>query len=218
MKIIKLGFNRKTILILLAFLGLWIAIDLYVPRSANLRQFDPVEVGKLDVDMWRSYYEKKQIKLFWQLSKLMREQFHAPFWRSFRIGYHAAKAAFVFKKGKNRADYAKALPDLEKYYADINALNNKPFDVQLMTQQELEWWIIRREPQHSQAEWEQLLAQTTAIFYNESPEKFRDYARLRVEAMFFRDEKGDRITEVDWQKINALCIQSWQAVQTGLQQ
>jgi hypothetical protein len=217
MAYLKYIFNRKAILMLLILLVLWILVDLYVPRSVNLRQFNPVEVGKLDAAMWRSYYEKKQIQLFWQLSKLMREQFHAPFWRSFRIGYRAAKAAFIFKEGKNRADYAKALPDLEKYYTDINALNKKPFDVERITQQELEWWIIRREPQRTTAEWEQLLAETTAIFYNESPNKFRDYARLRVEAMFFRDSKGDHITEDDWQKINDLCIQSWQMVQIGLQ-
>ena len=89
-------------------------VDLYRPKSVNFRQFDPVVIGHLDADMWRSYYEKKRFKLLWQMSTLVRKQFHAPFWRSFPMACRAAKAAFVFKDGHNRADYAKALPPLEK--------------------------------------------------------------------------------------------------------
>ncbi len=211
-------FSKKNIFFsVLILLGLWIIVDLNLSRSVNFRQFDPVVVGQLDADMWRSYYEKKKLKFFWQMSKLVREQFHAPFWRSFPMSYRAAKAAFVFKEGHNRDDYAKALPFLEKYYADINALSDKPFDIKTMTQQELEWWIIRREKEHTTTDWEHILAETAAIIYHEPPEKFADYARLRVAAMFYRDQKGTHITEADWLKINDLCIQSWQAVQTALQ-
>ena len=209
--------NKKIILVLICALGLWIGVDLYVPHSVNFKQFDPIVVGQLDAGMWRSYYEIKRVKLFWQMSKLMRNQFNSPFWRSFPMAYDAAKAAFVFKEGQSREDYAKALPFLEKYYAQINALSDKPFDVKTMAQQELEWWIVRREPQHTTADWEQLLAQTAAILYGESVEKFKDYANLRVEAMVLRDNKRDNISENDWHTINDLCVKSWQAVHSNLQ-
>ena len=71
---------------------LWVLTDLYVPWQVNLQTFDPLELARLDGEMWRSYYEKKPLKLFWQSAKLMREQVHAPFWRSFVMSYHAAKA------------------------------------------------------------------------------------------------------------------------------
>ena len=216
MEIIKQFFNKQALLAMLTVLGCWIAVDFAVPRSVNLRQFDPTVVGKLDADMWRSYYEKKHVRLFFQMTTLVREQFHAPFWRSFPMTYHAAKAAFVFKEGKNRDDYAKALPLLEKYYTDINALSNKPFDVKTMAQQELEWWIIRREPQYTTADWEHILAQTASIIYNEPAEKFKEYAHLRVEAMFLRDGKGKDMTETDSQTINDLCVKSWQEVHSAL--
>jgi hypothetical protein len=208
--------KMNILLCVLISLSLWIAFDLNIKKKVNFRHFDPVVVGKLDADMWRSYYEKKKIKLFWQMSKLVREQFHAPFWRSFPMAYRAAKAAFVFKEGQNRTDYAKAFPFLENYYTDINALSDKPFDTEAMTQQELEWWIIRREKEHTTADWERILAETASIIYHEPPEKFNDYARLRVEAMFYRDQKGAQITEDDWLKINDLCVHSWQSVQTAL--
>jgi hypothetical protein len=112
--------------LLLLFLG-WVVADLWYPRQRDLRQFDFTAVAQLDAEMWRSYYEKKPLKLFWQTAKLMRKQVKAPFWRSFVIAYHAAKGAFIFKDGKNRIDYNKALADLEDFYGAINALSNKPF-------------------------------------------------------------------------------------------
>lgn len=42
---------KKIILTIIAALGLWIAVDLYAPRTTNFRQFDPVTIGKLDADM-----------------------------------------------------------------------------------------------------------------------------------------------------------------------
>src|SRR3712207_8222974 len=42
----------------------------------------------------------------------------------------AAKSAFVFKDGKTREDYEKALPDLEKFYAEIRDISTTDFDVQ----------------------------------------------------------------------------------------
>ena len=207
----------KIFLTAFILLSIWIATDFLIPRSTNFRQFDPIVIGQLDADMWRSYYETKRVKLFWQMSKLMCNQFNAPFWRSFPMAYDAAKAAFVFKEGQSREDYAKALPFLEKYYAQINALSDKPFDVKAMAQQELEWWIIRREPQYTTADWEQILAQTAAILYGEPAEKFKDYAHLRVEAMVLRDNKRENISEANWLVINDLCVQSWQAVYSTLQ-
>lgn len=207
----------KIFLTAFILLSIWVATDFLIPRTANFRQFDPVTIGKLDAEMWRSYYDIKRVKFFWQMSKLMRNQFNAPFWRSFPMAYDAAKAAFVFKEGQSREDYAKALPFLEKYYTQINALSDKPFDVKMMSKQELEWWIIRREPKHTTADWEQLLAQTVAILYGEPVEKFKNHACLRVEAMVLRDNKRDNISEADWQTINDLCVQSWQAVYSNLQ-
>lgn len=80
----------------------WLAIDLWGPRSANLRRFDPGEVAHLDTEMWRSYYDKERVRLFNQLAFLLRRQYHMQLLRSYVVGFHAAKAAFIFKDGKNR--------------------------------------------------------------------------------------------------------------------
>ena len=111
---------------LLALL-LWIGVDLFVPRQHSIRQFDPQAVARLETAMWRSYYEKKPVLLFWQLSGGLRQQFHAPFWRSFKLAFQATKAAFAFKGGTSRVDYQQALPDLIVYYESIQALSTETF-------------------------------------------------------------------------------------------
>jgi len=88
----------------LAVLG-WVLYDLYAPRTAHLREFDPDEVARLETAMWRSYYEKEHVQLFKQLSELLRAQFDMPLIRSNQVAYYAANAAQVFQSGKQRSDY-----------------------------------------------------------------------------------------------------------------
>src|SRR5947208_5898145 len=107
----------RVIAIVLALLICGALYDLYYPRTTQMRDFDPDEVARLETAMWRSYYEKKQVQLFNQLSELLRTQYHMPLIRSNQVAYYAANAAFVFKEGKGRSDYEKALPDLVKFYS-----------------------------------------------------------------------------------------------------
>ncbi|GAB4033914.1 hypothetical protein [Spirosoma gilvum] len=204
---------KRMALIMFLILAGWIFIDLVRPLQVDLRQFDPADVARLDSDMWRSYYERKPLTLFWQSAELVRGQVHAPFWRSFVIAYHAAKAAFIFKDGKGRTDYNKALPDLEAFYGAIGQLSAQPLDVGQTARNELEWWIIRRErKRHPPIEWTRLQAQTVADMYQIPVERCAEYSRLRTEAMLFRDQRGDAITETDWQKIQMILNQSWHAL------
>src|SRR5882672_11280957 len=169
---------------ILVLLAIWIMVDLNYPYRTDIKNFDYKEVSRLDGDMWRSYYEKKKFRLLLQSSALMRKQFGVSFWRSQTMAYHAAKAAFIFKDGSNRNDYDKALPDLIKYYSQINDISTIPFDVDKAARLELEWWVIRRyRNEHPPAEWEQCLARNAETVYHLPAEKFVPYAHLRVQAM-----------------------------------
>lgn len=46
----------KILSVAAVLVGAWVAYDLYSPRTAHLRQFDPDEVARLETAMWRSYY------------------------------------------------------------------------------------------------------------------------------------------------------------------
>ncbi len=195
----------------------WITVDLNRRPKHSLRDFDPVAVARLDAAMWRSYYERKPLKLFSQLAELMRSQYGAPFWQSWLLAGYAGRAAFVFKDGHARTDYARALPHLRNFYTSINRLADSGFDVEKVTNMELEWWIIRREKaRFSPADWERALANEAAEFYHLPTERFMAHARWRVRAMLLRDSLGDEITEQDWQRIRVLLEQSWRALRLAV--
>ena len=207
----------KLILLLFAILIFGLLLDLYLPLKKNFRDFDPVAVGHLDQKMWRSYYEKKPIVLFYQLASLMRKHFHAPFVRSYLMAYYSARAAFIFKEGTNRQEYKNALPDLNRYFSALNKLSEIPFSINEMSELELEWWIIRRERDlHPPSEWSEILAKEASLMYSVPAENFKPYADKRVEAMLLRDEKGVSISAMDWATIDHMCVDAWKLMKKEL--
>lgn len=213
--------SRKLVvsLFILAALLLWAGIDLFAPRKTSLREFDANEVARLETAMWRSYYDKQRFLLFRQLAETLRTQYRLPNLRSNVVAFHAAKAAFVFKDGKGRSDYEKALPDLIKYYSAIREVSDIHFDVEKVSKLELEWWIIHRErKRHTREDLDRSLAELPAAIYEMPVEKFAEHAHLRAEAMLIRDEKADTggVTEADWAKINGLLDASWQSLKAAV--
>lgn len=197
----------------------WVVYDLYAPRTAHLREFDPDEVARLETAMWRSYYEKQRLQLFNQLSELLRTQYNMPLVRSNQVAYYAANAAFVFKKGKQRADYEKALPDLIKFYDSVREMSDLPFDAGRAARLELEWWIIHREREkHSPGDLGHALAELQAEIYGVPVERFMEHGRLRAEAMTIRDTKAEAggVTEADWTRIDELLHRSWRSLSAAV--
>jgi hypothetical protein len=197
-----------------ALLGLvlWIAADFLLPRQHSIRQFEVAAIAQKDTEMWQSYYRREPLRLFGQLAEALRDQFGAPFWRSWGLAFWAAKAAFDFKNGTSRADYEKALPTLETYFAGIRALSVEPFDPKRAARAELDWWIVHRErdrlPPGALA---RSLAQAASVLYNQPAETFMSYARHRAEAMRLRDDEAARTgtVEADWVRIRHELDLSW---------
>jgi hypothetical protein len=204
-----------TFALLAVGVGAWVLYDLYAPRTAHLREFDADEVARLETAMWRSYYERQRVRLFNELSELLRTQYNMPLVRSNQVAYYAADAAFVFKKGKQRSDYEKALPALIKFYQSVRKMSDIPFDVDRAARLELEWWIIHRErTKHSPGDLDRALADLQAEIYGIPVERLMEHGRLRAEAMTIRDTKAEAggVTEADWAKIDQLLHQSWRSL------
>jgi hypothetical protein len=182
-------------------------------RPSDLRAFDAAAVGKLDTDMWRSYYERRPVRLFEQMITLLRTQYGMRPLEALLNAYRAAHAAFVFKDGRSRADYEKALPDLEAYYRDVAARSVKPFDSHRAAALELEWWIVHRE---NPPELPAALAALQAEIYGIPASRFAEHARLRAQAMDLRDGKGAAITDADWQQIGEMLAASWNSLHAAL--
>lgn len=195
--------------------------DLYYPRTTHLREFDSNEVARLETAMWRSYYEKQRLRLFNQLTELLRSQYHMTPVKSNVVAYYASHAAFVFKDGKERADYEKALPDLIKFYSYLHHMSDIDFDVYKTAKLELEWWIIHRQrAQHAPEDLARALAELQAEIYRVPVDRVMEHGRLRAEAMTIRDTKAEQggVTEADWAKINELLKQSWSSLAQAVKQ
>ena len=215
---------RRTLLafaVILAALAAWIAFDLLRPHSTDIRRFDPAEVARLDTAMWRSYYSRERLQLFRQLGQLLRRQYGFSYWRSQRVAYRAARAAFVFKDGRSRTDYERALPDLVNFYSDIRSASTTDFDVNRASRLELEWWIVHRErARHAPGDLERALAAAAAEIYRVAPERLTAYASARAEAMRIRDRRATEggVTEADWARIDALLHDSWRSLHEAVNQ
>jgi len=205
----------RVMVLVLALLAGGVLYDLYFPRTTHMREFDPDEVARLETAMWRSYYDQQRLRLFNELSELLRTQYHMPLIRSNEVAYYAANAAFVFKQGKERVDYEKALPDLLKFYGEIRKLSDIAFDVDRAARLELEWWIIHRQRvQHVPGDLDKALAELQAEIYRVPVERLMEHGRLRAEAMTIRDTKAQNggVTEADWVRINELLKESWRSL------
>ena len=206
----------RSCLLIVVLLAGGVLYDLYFPRTAKMREFDPDEVARLEAAMWRSYYDKKQVQLFNQLSELLRTQYHMPLVRSNQVAYYAASAAFTFKDGKTDKDYEKALADLVKFYGAIRKISDIPFDVNRVARLELQWWIIHRERwKRKPDDLPRALAELQAAIYGIPVDRVMEHGSLRAQAMAIRDTKADAgqaITEGDWTKINDLLRQSWRSL------
>jgi hypothetical protein len=215
------AFGRILGLIFVA-LVIWVGYDLAGPRKSDIRSFDAQQVARLDNAMWRAYYDRRPLPMFNELAELLRRQFHFPLLRSYLAAAYAAKAAFVFKDGKDRGDYERALPDLIRYYQAIRKISVTPFDPVRTAQLELEWWIVHRQrAQHRGGDLERALDEAAAALYQVPEETLVDYGRARATAMDLRDARAERgkVSEQDWQQIGGLLESAWgalwQAVQPG---
>jgi hypothetical protein len=192
------------------------------PARVDIRAFDPDEVARLETAMWRSYYDRRRLPLFGQLFALLRSQFHLSPGRSLALASLAARAAVVFQVGRGRADYRRALPYLERYYAAILAVSQTPFDVAEVARLELDWWVAHREAAEAdgpRGDLERALAALAAELYQVPAERLGVHAERRAEAMTLRDRRSREpggVAEADWERIEAVLRLSWRSLAAEL--
>ena len=194
----------------------WAVAELARPRRVDIRVFDADQVARLETAMWRSYYDRRRLPLFGQLVALLQGQFHLQPLRAVALAGLAARAAAVFQVGASRADYQRALPYLERYYAGIRAVSEVEFDSRRAAWLELEWWIVHREVDaHLPGELERALADLAAELYQVPAERLAVHAARRAEAMTIRDRTSRRAVGVlgdDWDRIEAVLWVAWKSL------
>lgn len=199
---------RAVPLALLLAAATYITWDLFSPRSEDLRDFDPKDVARLETKMWRAYSSGEKLPLLFDVAELLRSEYRLPFLRSNLTAFYAARAAFVFKQSRSRADCEQALPDLRRFYSVLHEISNQPLDADKAAHLELEWWMLHRD---RSPQLEQALAALQAEIFHVTPTRVAEHAHYRAEAIRVRDDHGD------WGLIAKLLRQSWSSLARVLQ-
>lgn len=181
------------------------------PRS--LRDFDPDRTAVLELDMWKAYYEKNNVRLFRGLLTLLHEQNRYSWFRASQAGFHLARAAATF--GKATGDYERVIPDLEQAYRIERDWLGASFTPAAVARAELAWWVARRTPGQNSAEQVGLLiARENALLYGVPVERVLEASTLRARAGKLRDSGGDN---ADWAEVSRLLHASYRALHAAVQ-
>lgn len=207
---------RKMILGIAAAAAL-VAAYAVIPRQADLRAFDPAEMARLETAMWRDYYDKRYVALFYHLYASTRTQFGFSPLRSLHIALSAAEAAKTFQPTRSRREAAAALPALLAYYRDFAPAAPVGFDVEEAARLELDWWQARREAAGPQ-DYGLTIARVAALTYGGSADDpgIRQFGIARAEAMAFRDGRGETMTDADWTQIERRLAEAYRSLKASV--
>lgn len=212
--------NTFQILSMLA-LGLlgWALADLYGPWHTDLTKFNPHGVAALETEMWRDYYDRKPLKMGIGLLRLLREQNGFTPLRALVTAYHASRAAFIFKDGRDRVSYEKALPALRRYFSALCHTGRLQCSIDRLAREELEWWIIHRERgEAGEDALVRALATVAGDLYQRERDLLLPYAKPRARAMVYRSQKaaGGTVGDADWLEVQRLLAESYVALALAL--
>jgi hypothetical protein len=206
----------RIILCAVAIALLALGLYIFAPRQTHFRDFDAAKVASAETEMWRAYYEHREVDLALGLALNAHNAFGLSPYMSARIGYAAARAAQAFQPSHSRAEAQAALPMLTEYFRLLSGAVDADVDPAQAARLELEWWQLRRESDDPNA-YEPAIAAVTAYLYGATPEQVARYAELRTAAMDLRDRKGRNITEADWTEIRRLLTGAYAALRDAVQ-
>jgi hypothetical protein len=165
--------------------------------------------------MWRDYYNKHYIQLFWDVYASSRSEFRFSPLDSFRIALAAAHAAKLFQPTRSREEASVALPPLEVYFGLLRKGAPADFDPAKAAQLELDWWQARRE-NVPPADYGKTIAETTALIYGAENPAVSASGVLRAEAMAYRDARSGKMTDSDWRAISGQLTTAYGKLKEGI--
>jgi hypothetical protein len=207
--------DRQSFKIAIGLVVLGALLYVGIPRSADLRAFDPRSMAERETSMWRHYYEKQYVRLFWDLYASSRAEFRFSPLDSVRIALAAAHAARLFQPTKSREEASVALPPLEVYYSLLRKGAPAEFDPDKAAQLELDWWQARREKVAAK-DYGRTIAATASMIYGTENPSIEESGALRAEAMAYRDARNGKMTTDDWRAISGKLAAAYGKLKEGI--
>jgi len=170
------------------------------PERTIFTRFIPARKPGHGVGMWRHYYEKRYLPLFYQLYETARRQQGFSPLDSVRIAIAAARAARAFQPTTSRSQAEAAIPDLIDYFRILARAAPVSVDVEDAARTELAWWQARREAVPA-VQYGAIIARVSTLLYGIDNADIRRAALVRAQAMDYRDAHAAGISEADWSAI-----------------
>lgn len=209
--------DRQSYKLAIAVIVLGAVLYAGIPRNADLRAFDPQRMAQRETAMWRDYYDKRYIGLFWELYASSRTEFRYSPLDSFRIALAAAHAARLFQPTTSREEASDALPPLEVYYGLLRKGAPADFEPKKAAQLELDWWQARREKDAAK-DYGKTIAATAAMIYGAENASIEESGALRAEAMAYRDARNGKMTDEDWRAVSGQLAKAYGKLKEGITQ
>jgi hypothetical protein len=173
------------------------AAYLCFPRHADLTNFDPNAMARLETSMWRHYYDKRYLPLLGDHYDVARREYGFSPLDSSRLAVAAARAAKAFQPSTSRAEAEAAMPALVGYFRILSDAVPAPIEVEDAARTELAWWQARREAV-SPEQYGLIIARVATLVYGVDGEDLRRSGVVRAQAMAYRDARDANMSEADW--------------------
>lgn len=183
---------------------------LFTPWQGTIWKFDPDVVARRESEMWKHYYEKRFVRLSFDLYAIVREQYRVSPWDAALIAWDVAGAAKAFQASGNRKDAEKAIPALEIAFRRLARSTGSSFDARRAATLELEWWQQRREHEPPETYARTIALVAREVYACGDDERIDSAALGRAKAMAFRDRhRKSGMTEADWLTVKSSLTESY---------
>lgn len=170
--------------------------------------FNPNQLAEAEVLTWKAYYQKDKEAIIVDITRMIRLQYDIPYkdlWLN--IAPHLLYAVINFKNmpldSSNEQYNTRVLPSLTSAYSALKKAVNANWDPQLAAQNDLEWWIYRRNKETSNPEIVgKKISELYSILYgNKDGDHFLKAGYLRAVAARYHDlcdNVWKNIHQTDW--------------------
>ena len=210
-----LGVSRRLRWAFAGVLAVALGYGLFIqtpPGPRSIREFDADRLAGLETEMWKAYYEKRNVRLFVLLTEMLREQRRYPWAKAATEGFYLARPAARF--AGMTGGYDAVLPDLEHAYGMAKDWTGAGYDVRAVARAELAWWVARRDPAaRSPENVGRLIGELYATMYGVPIERVANAGLLRAQAAALRDRSAQ---QPDWATIASLLQRSYRELHAAV--
>jgi hypothetical protein len=157
----------------------------------GLRSFDPLRVGRLESDLWVTYYRREWARFLASSLRLVRGTFGMDWFRTVHGAWLVLRANQLWAPNPG-GDPAGARRCMRRFYALLLLTYGEPANPARAAELEVDWWAVHRAHQHGSGEdagpLVSALARLYACVYDTNEEAVRPAARHRARAMDISDQ------------------------------